>query len=508
MKKSAKKYKPTSKHEAFSVFSQKAIRIIFAGVASIVLFIVLFFGWRQYCFKNNLVVPNIVLLICSLILSLIIVKLFQRKDFTQRQFVITIISVFAALFIMQLIIILFAYFYTDWDAGLANSLADQSVSGTEWSGDGYLSMYPNNIILIAIMKAIKSIPLLGSHYVVLLAISALCVNLAGLFTCLTIKELSSKKSAVLSTIIIALLVVLNPWFMIPYSDAFAILIPILMFYIYVKNKKWWRFAIISAMGVVGYFIKPTVAIMLIAIFAIEIITKKPKITKTLIKRALFVGGAITYALLLKPAAAQYIGFRQNPSTEPISFVHYLAMGQNEQTCGAYLQEDVDESRNGTEFEFNKFCNRIAGRSFGENVDFFAKKTLVNFNDGTFAWGREGTLFYARVPERNNFVTDIISDYYYSNGQNYKIFSYIRHTLWIFVLFFAAFLFFKNKNNGKEKCVLALALLGATLFVTLFEARARYLYCYAPIFIVCAVLGYRNLCHFVAVRHKGKKLLHR
>ena len=506
MKKNTKKSKSVSGYEKFSFLSQKTVRFIFAGVAAIILFTVLFFGWKQYCFKNNLAVPNIVLLICSLLLSLIVVKLFQRKDFSCRQFTITIISIFAALFVMQLIIIIFAYFYTDWDAGLVNSLADQSAKGTEWLGDGYLSIYPNNIILIAIMKAIKSIPLLGGHYVVLLAISALCVNLAGLFTCLTVKELSSKKSAVLSTIIIALLVVLNPWFMIPYSDSFAILIPILMFYIYIKNKKWWRFAIISAMGVVGYFIKPTVAIMLIAIFAIEIITKKPKITKTLIKRALFVGGAITYALLLKPAAAQYIGFRQNPSIQPISFVHYLAMGQNERTCGAYLQEDVDEYRKGTEFEFKKFCNRIAERSFSENLDFFAKKTLLNFDDGTFAWGKEGT-FYASVPERNNIVTDIISSYYYSNGKNYKIFNYIRQALWIFVLFFGAFLFFKD-NNSKEKHVLALALIGVTLFVTLFEARARYLYCYAPIFIVCATLGYRNLCHYVANRRKNKKPLHR
>ncbi len=41
----------------------------------------------------------------------------------------------------------------------------------------------------------------------------------------------------------------------------------------------------------------------------------------------------------------------------------------------------------------------------------------------------------------------------------------------------------------------LAIIGISLFLTIFEARARYLYCYSPIFIVAAAKGLFNIKDF-------------
>lgn len=51
---------------------------------------------------------------------------------------------------------------------------------------------------------------------------------------------------------------------------------------------------------------------------------------------------------------------------------------------------------------------------------------------------------------------------------------------------------KQKVVAAERKVLSLSLIGIALFVTLFEARARYLYTFVPIFIVTSVIGYWNL----------------
>ena len=48
-------------------------------------------------------------------------------------------------------------------------------------------------------------------------------------------------------------------------------------------------------------------------------------------------------------------------------------------------------------------------------------------------------------------------------------------------------------------VILLALIGLTVFELIFEARARYLFCYAPVFVLTAVLGVRNLFHCVQAR---------
>ena len=41
-------------------------------------------------------------------------------------------------------------------------------------------------------------------------------------------------------------------------------------------------------------------------------------------------------------------------------------------------------------------------------------------------------------------------------------------------------------------VIMLSLIGLTIFETVFEARARYLFCFAPLFIILSVSGMRQM----------------
>jgi hypothetical protein len=50
--------------------------------------------------------------------------------------------------------------------------------------------------------------------------------------------------------------------------------------------------------------------------------------------------------------------------------------------------------------------------------------------------------------------------------------------------------FGEQTRGRE--ALLLAMLGITLYGAIFEARARYLYIYAPVYIVLAVCGMKWL----------------
>ena len=48
-------------------------------------------------------------------------------------------------------------------------------------------------------------------------------------------------------------------------------------------------------------------------------------------------------------------------------------------------------------------------------------------------------------------------------------------------------------------VVMLSLIGITLFEMLFEARARYLYCYAPVYILMASIGLNRVRAWAADR---------
>lgn len=60
--------------------------------------------------------------------------------------------------------------------------------------------------------------------------------------------------------------------------------------------------------------------------------------------------------------------------------------------------------------------------------------------------------------------------------------------------------FRKRGNGSgDVAVLQLSLLGLTAFVTLFESRTRYLFTYAPLFVVCAAIGLAAVLGFMRAK---------
>ena len=72
------------------------------------------------------------------------------------------------------------------------------------------------------------------------------------------------------------------------------------------------------------------------------------------------------------------------------------------------------------------------------------------------------------------------------------FSTFMQCVWLTVFVLGGFSVlgtFKEKLcKSGDVAVLQLSLMGLTAFVTLFESRTRYLFAYAPIFVVCAAVG--------------------
>lgn len=503
---STQQKRTTNKPKHFSVI-QRVISVCFLVVFFVILITVICFNWPPHCSNKNFILPNIVALLISLLTGEIIYFIFKKISITKKAFRITIVAAFIILFILQLLVLYFSYFKTGWDAGLVDSIADQAAEeGTYTTAgiNGYLTNFTNNVFIVSILAFIKSLPIVGGHYFTILAINALMVNLAGLFTCLTLKKLISRKAGIISIIVTTPLLFLSPWIIVPYTDTFSIIFPILVFYIYISSNKWWKYGLIFFFNLIGFFIKPITIIALIAILLIELFKyqpRKPKLDKDFWLRSLAIANGILFAFLIKYISFSYINYQPIKDVPQASYAYFMAMGQNEETCGQYSDIDYQELSKGPNHEWQKFCNRISNRSFVEHIKFFSRKLLVNFDDGTFAWSGEGT-FYKEVPERNNPISKFITSFYYDNGDNYKIFEQLEQIIWLFILFGCVFVF--GKKPKKEESTLQLSLIGLFLFVMLFEARARYLLCFAPMFIVCAMLGYHKLVNSILI-YKDRRI---
>jgi hypothetical protein len=490
---------------------EKVFIKIHTTLFGIILILLIFFDKRVgYSYQNPLSVPNYVLAVVLLFLVLagyvLIPKIKIKKsgNFTRRLGRCSLIVL-----IIQMFLLVNIFFYTDWDVGTINMAASQLIETGTTVAVGYFQCCSNNVFLLAIVMGIRRIAGIF-HFPETLALSAcatLLVNLSLYVTGLTIYQIFKNEKTAWGGYLLALLLYgFNPWFCIAYSDTFSVLIPVLTLYVYLWMKDSSLPLLSKALLVIfpamfGYLIKPQNVIVLIAIGIWQMIC---------LGRKVFTGngakkiGIVLLALVItaglvggiNSAGRSYTGIERNKDAE-YGWSHYLVVGLNRASTGTYNEEDIaftDQFPTAEERTTNHLIEakrRIREMGLSGYLDFMAKKLLLNYNDGTFAWSMEGT-FYAEVfdPPLGAMSTFFRNIYYYG-GKYYQTYALIEQIVWLFVLAggFAATLRSRHSTHREAEFILAISLVGITLFTLIFEARARYLYLYAPFYVILAVMGW-------------------
>jgi len=340
--------------------------------------------------------------------------------------------------------------------------------------------------------------------------SCICMTLACLFTSVCVSKLTNSKNIALLVWIISVIVCgLSPWMVIPYSDSYGILFPVmaLFFYLSIKRAQTLRSRILFgvALGLsatFGYLIKPSAVVILIAIFIVEalgFILCKENRKKILISTAAIILSAGT-VFCGNALAMNHFGL--NDSNEKFGMTHWFMMGLNDRTNGNIAVEDVDFSASiadpdeRTKAEIKVALERIKEKGASGMFRHTIKKTLTNFNDGRFGWGFEGPFYRVLMPEKNAMST-FLRNIYYDNGKYFVIANSPSHFFWLFSWSLVlVVLFWKKKGEARridtEHAVLYLALIGHILFVMLFEARGRYSFIYSPLVFTTASLALHKI----------------
>ena len=420
-----------------------------------------------------------------------------------------LILVSVILFAIQLIVAWQIYFKTGWDCGKLVQMAQEVAFRYRDIGDDlYFSMYPNNVLLVAVFATVlrfTSFLGLNADYFPLVMIGCLLVNLAGFFMADCIRQLTKKNGIALAAwLIYVVLAGLSPWISIPYSDTYSILFPVLCIWLYqnqTEKNKYLIWGMIGFFGWIGSYIKPTVVLTLLVLVALELWRflcefKKKEMGGQILHLAVFAAVLLCSVLLamgINGLARYKMGWTPDESKK-FTPAHYLMMGLNYKTGGTYDQWDVNYSaaassvKDRNAIALSQAHYRISQMGVKGLGAHFGRKLLTNFNDGTFAWGNEGE-FYWHIQEKKNSLSKVLRDYYYEEGSGYPVFQIITQAAWILVLCLAACLIVK-KGGGENRTTAAvmLSILAIICFVMLFEARARYLFLYTPLFIMAAALG--------------------
>ncbi len=417
-----------------------------------------------------------------------------------------------ALLAIQLITAWQIYFKTGWDCGKLVQMAQEvAFSYRDIGNDLYFSMYPNNVFLVAVFAAVLRFTKflgLNADYFPLVAIGCVLIDLAGFFMADCIRKLTKKNWIALAAwIVYIILAGLSPWISIPYSDTYSILFPVMCIWLYqnrTEKNRSLTWAFIVFFGWIGSYIKPTVLLTVIALALLEIwdffCRFRQKEKDISLKKAAVTWAAMAVSLLLaigiNGIARHKMGVMPD-ETKKFTPAHYLMMGLNYETGGTYDQWDVNFSAAASSVsERNRAAlaqvrYRISQMGMKGLGAHYTRKLLTNFNDGTFAWGNEGE-FYWNIQEKNNGLAKALRNFYYESGTAYPLFQIIAQAAWLLVLCMIPGIFIKGKKAAEQTtAAVMLSILAIICFVMLFEARARYLFLYSPLFILAASIGFER-----------------
>ena len=483
---------------------------------STTIFIICILGglYVDYVYKLDVTKSNIYIFLLSACVMIVIYKVIVivnkiiRKNI-EVNFKILIIFISISLLFVQIIMIYFYYFRTGWDSYLiidASYLLSENVKLQDWTND-YFSYYPNNIFITILFSKIiflcKIIGVADYSYFVILVFQAILNIFTGFLVFNVIRKITQNINlSVFGYIFYVLLVGLSPWVSIPYSDSTALIIPVLMLYLYTNiDKEGFKIVGLSFLGVLGYMIKPQTAILFISICLVSILFIRLRYIKKTLKylSIALISILISYFFIVIFMSNNNITINRELE---ISYPHFVKMGLNNVTNGGYLSDDAGKSMSFKSTKERKEENievikeRLSEYGIDGLLKHQIKKTLVTYNDGTFVWSQEGN-FYWEIKEEKSRIERFFRNIYYESGSNHSIFKYIVQGAWLIILSIQTLtIFIKRENMDNSMRVVLLSLIGLFVFESIFEARARYLYTYVPIFIVSGMIGLNEFLNWM------------
>lgn len=439
----------------------------------------------------------------------------KYSAFFIKYYMPVIYCILACLFFLQLFFVCSISTEIGWDC---NNLITPALADEIGSYNTYFSQYPHNLFLFLILKGLGNyFRILGLHnmWLAYSVFNTIMVDFAILFLTKSALLIGSKKFSYITLWISILFLGFTPYLIVPYTDTLSMPFIVGAFYYYCRifsewkqeKKKLFPFLCFPFCLLCGFLIKPTTAILLIAIVIIFLcfhfrqLFAEKALKKLFIRRLGYFVGCGLFLLAGFKGFHSYVDtldmFDLNHNLS-VPITHYLMMGTNIQKTetgfyyGGFNMDDINitmscenpkEAKKANLEEYTKRMKRFGILGY---LDFLNKKARQVTSEGDFYWGDEGGFAdWSRAGK--NLLTELV----YPNGAYYRVYTYMLQGLWILIFLGVALSpVLQKADSGKELfTVVQCAILGSLLFILIFEGRSRYLINYLPFYVLLAAHGY-------------------
>ncbi len=514
--------------------AKNCITLLYTCLMGITVFLLIFLEkGTAYYLKKDIGVSNPLLLAAGLFITFILTGIivfinckfhiifFERPEKSRVILTITVLSL--VLFISEIIYSASAFFYSDWDpAGVLDCVYKIHRGMKEEVSIDYMSAHPNNLMLVLIYLMVLRIgTFFGTESIICISVfQSLIFTLSGVLFFFIVRDLFSFRTAVYSWIFYALWTGFAPYLIITYSDAVGIIFPLItvrLFQLY-YNKRAYILPLLSGISAaIGYAVKPQTFIVFTAVLLILLFCAVSLKDIVPLKQAVF--SLITFIIMMLIINRLFfpsLGLDLDKS-KSFGMTHYLMMGLNPETDGVYSNDDTEFTNSIPDPETRRLENlrvtaeRLRAYGFKGFMGHLMRKQLINFSDGTFSWGIDGNFFagtkMSDFPEvsEDSPLRPLILSFITPEGSRYPLFLKTTQMIWLTVLFLS---FLSgiiciissarpfDKDCSPVMCLIMLSLTGLIIFELLFEAKARYLFTFLPLFIIPAIQTVRKLENYL------------
>lgn len=404
-----------------------------------------------------------------------------------------------------------------------SSLYDGAVewlnTGTFASFYDYYYYYPNNLGPMTFLYVLfRIVSRLGYHnyYNVGIFVTCLLTSVMVASTYYCCKKLFSATEAVFSLCLFALYPPLYFCGSSFYTDILSMAFPPLVFALFLAGsealqsgdtaspdkrsicRKWLSDLLLVLACYIGYFLKPTVFICMIAIFIVLLLQKNWRRFLTLLVETLLVFGVCTmlfhgyiYSHHLDRATADQMATPKET---------WVMMGLNENF--GFSPDDTEFSRSFTDPTARKEAvrteikNRLSALGAKGIYKQLRLKAVMAFADGTFELSYMFLFGLARETGLTDFLT-LLGSHYQIYWEGCSLPQYANLFFTAVFLFFCAKAVFQKKEQPAVLLIVPLSVCGLMLFLMLWEVHPRYTINYFSYLIMLATWG----CSRAAVKRR-------
>ena len=391
------------------------------------------------------------------------------------------------------------------DAYMIIDQAKAIASGMEVDVDPaniYFQIYSNNnfalVLLVAFYKILNILKISTNTNIPLQILAAFCLDISIFLSVFVVTKSKGKSKG----LIFLTYNILNPfnYILIFWSYTMVYSLPIMIgiptvYYCLKKGKssivkKIVCLLLIGLLSVMGYFMRPTAVIPLIAIIIYELLDIIKKPSRKTLKKALASAFILALAIFISYSGInKYMSKYLFSSERNFPIHHWIMIGLNEDGC--LRAEDINFTNSFTSTEEMKEANievinnRLSESSVSDMLNLAVTKWKITWSEGTGSYNNR--INYAKT---ENFFYDWFignrSDFLLLYCQAYRI-------LVIFLAIMSIFMLFKKMDDWTW--IASLVLLGGIIFYTVWEAKSIYCVPFIPFLLALSLETSGNIKNF-------------